>query len=111
MSEARLPTKLWIDAVLAPLNGRGIFYYIHQAGNNGSGLILLKLTDTKGECKLLTQQRNFETDALDWVPALAQEDVAEVDADAYIARAKDRDPDLWVIEVEDPAMNNPFEES
>ena len=110
MTDDRLPTELWVDACLRPLNGQGLFYYITQKGERNSGLILLKLADTGGRCTLLTQQRDFMTDKIGWVSALANEIVEETEADAYIRRAIERDPDLWVIEIEDPDMNNPFEE-
>lgn len=106
---SRLPTGLWVEAALKPLADKGIYHYIHNRGDPGSGLILLKLNNLSGQCRLLTLQRNFETDALEWVLALDNELVAEKDADAYSARAVEIDPDLWVIEIEDPAMNNPFD--
>ena len=106
---SQLPVKLLIDAALAPLAGRGIYHYIHQEGNPSSGLILLKLSNLAGQCTLLTQQRDFDTDALVWVPALQEETVDENEADTYAKRAMSRDPDLWIIEIEDPAMVNPFE--
>ena len=105
-----LNTKLLIDGVLQPLAGRGIYHYVHQEGNHASGLILLKISNLEGRCKFLTQQRDFETDELVWVPALAEEMVDEAEADAYIQRAISRDPDLWVIEIEDKEMDNPFQD-
>lgn len=109
MADDRLPTGLLVDAVLTPLNARGIFYYITQKGNHSSGLLLLKLNGLKGQVRLITQQRNFMTDEIEWVKALEQETLEEAVADEYIQRAVSRDPDLWVIEIEDEAMTNPFD--
>ena len=109
MPDDRIQTALWVDAQLRPLNGKGIFYYIYNKGEQNSGIVLLKLNGMQGQCRLLIQQRDFETDKMGWVPALAEETVDESEADAYIQRAVSRDPDLWVIEIEDQDMNNPFE--
>ncbi len=103
-----LPVHVWIDARLQPLNARGVFYYIHRRGEQNNGTILLKLNGLAGECKLLVQQRNLDGE-LGWVNALRKELVEEMDADSYIARSISNDPDLWVIEIEDREMNNPFE--
>ena len=104
----RLPVHIWIDAQLSPLNDRGVFYYIHQRGELNSGTILLKLNGLKGQCRVLIQQRNLDGD-LGWTNAINKEFVEEVQADQYIQRAISRDPDIWVIEIEDSNMNNPFE--
>lgn len=102
-----LPVHLLIDATLQTLTERGVFYYILQRGEKSSGVILLKISDRAGRCTLITQQRDLEGD-LNWIAALAEEIVPEKEADTYIQRAVQRDPDLWVIEIEDPEMHNPF---
>ena len=107
-TNARLPVHLWIDAQLRPLADRGIYYNIQQRGERNSGIILLKLNGLEGRCRLLVQQRDFDG-VLGWTSATGQEEVEEKDADAYIQRSMTRDPDLWVIEIEDRAMDNPFE--
>ena len=107
-SKARLPVHLWIDAQLRPLNDRGVFYYIQQRGEQNTGVILLKLNGLEGVCRVLMQQRDLDG-KLGWMNAMQKEHVEEPDADQYIQRAMTRDPDLWVIEIEDKEMNNPFE--
>lgn len=105
-----LPIGLIVEIKLKELTSQGVPYYIHQSGNHGSGLMMLKLNALDGQCKLITQQRNFLTDILEWIPALEQETVTESEADSYIHRCIARDPDLWVIEIEGREMQNPFED-
>ncbi len=110
MSDDRLPTHLWVEAHLIRLNAQGQAYYITNKGEQNSGMLLLKLADTRGLCRLLIQQRDFITNKMGWASALAEETVEEAKADEYICRAIERDPDLWVIEIEGSEMQNPFEE-
>ena len=108
MSEDRhIPTHLWVEAKIRELSAAGTGVYVARRGNKTGGLVLLKISDMGGQCRLLTQQRDLDG-KLGWAGALSTETVPENEADAYIARATDRDPDLWVIEVEDREMQNPF---
>ncbi len=54
------------------------------------------------------QQRDLKGE-LGWMTLFKGATVPETEADAYIQRAIQRDPDLWVIEVEDREKRNPFE--
>lgn len=82
-------------------------YYVLQRGDPQSGIVLLKISNCAGLCRLLIQERNLDG-VLGWVDALGEEKVEETHADAYIARARARDPDLWVVEVEYRTLQNPF---
>lgn len=108
MSDERLPTKLWVDAHLKVLTMEGTPYYIHNTGAYGSGTVLIKINSYGHGCKVLQQQRNLDGE-MGWMTLFDGEVVEESEADGYIARAIDRDPDLWVIEIEDKELRNPFE--
>lgn len=101
-----LPTALWVEAKLRELDLNAIPYYYIQKGNYHSGLVMVKFDIRSGQCCLQTQQRNFMSDKMEWVDALGKEEISEQEADEYIQRAISRDPDLWVIEVEQGG--NPF---
>ena len=107
MSEARLPTALWVEAHLRRLGQEAIPYYIVQKGAYAAGTVLLKINGMENGCRLLIQQRDIEG-RLGWMSALKEEILPEAKADDYIRRATARDPDLWVIEVEDRGHANPF---
>lgn len=104
----RLPVSIWIDAHLRRLNEIGQGYYVLNKGAFAAGTVLVKINLLDGFSLLLTQIRDMDGN-LGWMNATKEERVAEMDADAYIRRAVGRDPDIWVIEVEDRGGKNPFE--
>jgi hypothetical protein len=108
MSESSLPVSLWIDAHLRLLNAEGRSYYIIQRGAYGSGTVLLKINTLGRGCLLMQQQRDLDG-KLGWLALFKGELAEERETDAYIARAVERDPDLWAIEIEDKGGANPFE--
>ena len=108
MSDDRLPTGLWVDTHLRRLNAEGRAYYLINTGAYASGTVLLKINALNRTCILLIQQRDLDGN-LGWTRVLKEEIIEETKADDYIRRAVSRDPDLWVIEIEDRELKNPFE--
>lgn len=102
--EARIPTHLWVEAEVRRLSGEGLGVYITARGDKMGGIVLQKISDLSGNCRLRGQQRDL-LGKLVWIDVLQDEIVPESEADAYIKRAIERDPDLWVVEIEDRAMS------
>ncbi|MCW5751325.1 MAG: DUF1491 family protein [Alphaproteobacteria bacterium] len=101
MSEPRLRTGIWVQALIWRCGQQGVAATVVRRGDGDAGAVLLKINRRGGVFTVLTQTR-----APDGAPAWSRgitggED--EAAADAYIARQVKRDPDLWVIEIEDPA--------
>lgn len=105
--EARIASHIWIMAGIRRANGAGTPAMLRHRGEATGGLLLLKIDRLDGSALLYTQQRDLDG-RLGWVLVPRSEAVPAADAEAYIERARRRDPDLWVVEVEDPAGGNPF---
>ncbi|WP_207481682.1 DUF1491 family protein [Arenibaculum pallidiluteum] len=108
MEDDRLPTELWIRAHLRRLTADAIPAYVMRKGSPMGGTLLLKLNQLDLGCRVLTQARDPDG-RLGWLAAKSGAFMPEPDADAYIARAVARDPDLWVVEIEDRQGRHPFE--
>lgn len=108
MSDDRLPTEMWVKAHLLRCFADGIPVTVARRGEATGGMVLLKINQLEHGCRVLTQTRDMEG-RLGWLPGLDGHLTSEQDADAYIARAVARDPDLWVVEIEDRDGRHPFE--
>jgi hypothetical protein len=89
-------------------NAQGLPVAVLRRGDPVGGMVLLKINRLEQGCALLTQTRDL-AGRLAWLQALSGGLVSETEADAYIARAVTRDPDLWVIEIESRNGEHPFE--
>jgi hypothetical protein len=108
MTDGRLPTEMWVKAHLRRLSIEGIAAVVLRRGEAMGGSVLLKLDQRDLGCRVLTQARAPDG-RLGWLAAFEGKSVKEDEADAYIARATRRDPDLWVVEIDDRAGRHPFE--
>ena len=106
-SPIRTPTHLWVEAKIKALNAQNIPAYVIHRGEKMDGVVFVKIFNCQGQCALKTRQRNLEGE-LEWVDVFNEDIINEQKADEYITRAKDRDPDLWMIEVEHAQMNLPL---
>ncbi len=86
----------------------GIPATVAHKGDAKGGTLMLKLNLLEGGCRVLSQARGLDG-ALGWLAAFKGEAVPEAEADQHIARAISRDPDLWVVEIEDRDGHHPFE--
>ncbi len=107
MTEPKLKAKLWVHAALRRCSCEGIPAVVARKGDEDAGTILVKLNRGEAGCEVFAQIRDGEG-RLAWLRATGPDPVPDERAEAYIARAREVDWDLWVIEVEDRAGRVPF---
>ena len=99
--EPRIKTEHWVHAHLRRCAISAVPAVVVRHGDDERGMVLLKINTLRNGCKVLIQARDMNG-KLGWMAALKGELVEEAEADAYIERQVRNDPDLWVIEIEDP---------
>jgi len=109
MTDERIATHLWVGAKLRRCFAEGTPAVVVHSGERMGGTVMLKVYQPGVGCRLMAQTRDLDG-RLGWYKAHKEELLAEPEADALIARAIKRDPDLWVIEVETRDGRHPFED-
>lgn len=91
-----------VDAVIRTAQARGGFAMVARRGDPDAGEVTVKLALMDGRARAYVWEDDGITTAR-WVALIGGEDPAlEADVDAALSRRADRDPDVWVIEIEDP---------
>lgn len=95
----RLTSDFWVRAYLARLDQAGISAFITSHGDDSAGAVIVKLNTLDG--KAAAWQRTLTLEGTRAWQVLVEG--TEADVDTALARQKQYDPDIWVVEVEDRA--------
>ena len=98
--EARLKTSLWVEAHLRTCFAADMPTFIVAKGDADRGGLLLKINQFSDGISLYEQTLDFDGNKM-WRSAGTFNAAAERDADVAIAKKRQYDSDLWVLEIED----------
>lgn len=94
----RLTAGFWVRAYLARLRLADIPAFVTSHGDETAGAVVVKSNSLDGRARAFQRSIDPATGARVW---MVLSDGAERDVDAALSRQRGRDPDLWIIEVED----------
>ena len=100
MDHARIKPGIWVKAQLRICDRAGLAFTVLRRGDGDGGSVLLKIIGKDGRADVLSQA-TAPTGGLAWMRPLGSEPVEEGEADDYLARQGDFDPDIWVLEIID----------
>jgi len=104
MTEPRLKTEIRVSAHIRRAQSEGAFAAVVRKGDPDAGAVAVKLYQGPGAVKLFIQSRDLDGAAI-WREPFEDDQHAndiEEKIDRWIAREANIDPDLWVVEIEDP---------
>ena len=106
----RLKTALWVAAYLRRCQVEGLSAVVRRRGAEEAGAIFVRICRLDGTSDLFgpAPQSTLEQGAVDraFTAALASRQIPDAEIETYLARQTKFDPDLWIVEVEDPAGRN-----
>jgi hypothetical protein len=94
----RLTSGLWVAAYLTRLRLADIPVYVTAKGDATAGAVVVKVALLNGTARAYERWSDLMTGARAWM-LLAEGPEREVDE--MLIRQRARDPDLWLIELED----------
>jgi hypothetical protein len=100
MSEPRLKTAIWVSALIRRAEIFGASAFVAHKGEGDAGAVIVKVSLLDGTARVWSSSYGSDGGRR-WVHATGDAVVADAEAEAYVARARARDSDLWVVEIED----------
>lgn len=94
-----LSSDLWVSALIRRAEIGGAFATVVRKGDDRAGSVVVKAYDTSTRtARVFTEAFGPDGERL-WIQPVVSDSESELDA--YIARQRGYDPDLWVVEIED----------
>jgi hypothetical protein len=94
-----LSTDIWVAALIRRAELGGAFGAVSRKGDARAGAVLVKAVNRRDNSARLFSEATRGDGERIWMEPVASHDEGELDA--YIARQRGYDPDVWVVEIED----------
>lgn len=94
-----LSTDVWVGALIRRVEIGGGFAAITRKGDPRAGAVLVKAVNRGDNSVRLYAEAVAAGGERLWMQPIASTEEREIDA--YVERSAGRDPDLWVVEIED----------
>jgi len=108
----RLKSHIWVSAYLRRLDAAFISAVVVHRGNADAGAIYIKVSRLDGTSQVYAPLSAYLVETVPGDGLVLEEGRAwqavysafthEAEADAYLSKQTSRDPDIWVLEVENP---------
>jgi hypothetical protein len=103
MTEPRLAANVSVAALRRQAEALGAFAVVLRKGDAISGSILL-IRREKGQNPTLFERFQTPAGAAEWVEKPYQTTDKEKEISDFLARRAERDPDIWIIELDVPLV-------
>ena len=110
MTEARLKTEVLVQAGFRYCQQALLAAVLRRRGDADAGALLVKVSRLDGTAAVFARTQSLDDldGDLTWRRSTGEGWIPEADAEARLTREIDFDPDVWIVEVEDPEGRNPF---
>jgi GMP synthase (glutamine-hydrolysing) len=98
----RLKSIIWVQAQIRLCSISNLAAYVVKKGDPDAGVIFLRLNRLDGNNFIYLQTRSI-TGEIAWEQANNMKPMKDNEAQEYLEKQQTFDPDLWIIEIEDPA--------
>jgi hypothetical protein len=99
MTDETLATDFMVNAHIRIAAREGVPITVRRRGHAASGTIILKINHLNGTADILMQVRYNEERV--WTPVSSKGPMSEPEADRYLDKQAEIDPDSWILEIED----------
>jgi hypothetical protein len=102
----RVRSELWVRAYLRRCQAEGVPVVIVRRGDEAAGAIFICIDRLDGTVNLYGPAPAGLSESgteRHWINCFGIRAVDQTEANLYLARQQEFDPDLWIIEIEDKA--------
>ncbi len=102
----RIKSEIWVQAYLRRCQAEGASVVVARRGDADAGAIYICINRLDGTVELYgPAPAGLEASDIGrrWVSCFTVKRVSEAEGASYLARQRNFDPDLWIVEVEDKA--------